>query len=101
MANASEKKSHDSAWLQARKARLAEWRKPRTCLKCGKTFNSEHPFNRICKRCTRKPRNAECKMVGLDTHRQALLRRRPALGDVFPPSSLAPHRLARYNLLPL
>ena len=68
MANASERKSHESAWLQARKARLAEWRKPRTCLKCGKTFNSEHPFNRICKRCTRKPRNAECKMVGLDTH---------------------------------
>ena len=74
MANSSEKKSHESAWLQARKARLAEWRKPRTCLKCGRTFDSSHPTNRICKRCTRKPRNPECKMVGLDTHMARRLR---------------------------
>jgi len=54
--------------MRERQARLESFRKPRTCLKCGRTFDSSHPTNRICKQCTRKPRNAECKMVGLDTH---------------------------------
>lgn len=28
-------------------------RKPRTCLKCGKTFSSKGPGNRICQRCAK------------------------------------------------
>jgi len=26
--------------------------KPRTCLRCGKTFDSRSPGNRICPQCT-------------------------------------------------
>lgn len=28
-------------------------RKPRTCLKCSKTFSSKGPGNRICRRCAK------------------------------------------------
>ena len=54
--------------MRERQARLESFRKPRTCLKCGRTFNSEHPTNRICKRCLSGPHSDDCKMVGLDTH---------------------------------
>ena len=37
--------------MRERKALLGASHKPRTCLKCGRTFDSAGPWNRVCKTC--------------------------------------------------
>ena len=37
--------------MRERKARLGASHKLRTCLKCGRTFDSDGPWNRVCKTC--------------------------------------------------
>jgi len=51
MANHSPNQSHESGRLQRRKAWLRRTQKPRTCLKCGRVFDRDGPWNRVCQRC--------------------------------------------------
>jgi predicted amidophosphoribosyltransferase len=46
----------------------------RTCLKCGKLFNSAGPGNRICKRCAKK--NAQIQITEEQLQRQRGVKRR-------------------------
>lgn len=48
--------------------------KPRTCLKCGKSFHSAGPGNRICPPCQRD--NAKLRLSEADVQRQRGVQRR-------------------------
>lgn len=52
--------------------------KPRSCLKCGDTFHSAGPWNRICSPCHKKSKRLEISPEGLQSQRGAKRRN----GDV-------------------
>ena len=61
-------KQHNSKLEAARAARLAAARAIRTCLKCGRTFDSKGPHNRICPECKHAHWNKDCKLVEVDDY---------------------------------
>jgi len=70
-------KSYQHAF--SRSTKMAGWRKPRTCLKCGKTFDSQGPHNRVCKSCSWKQTANCCDDFSKDTFEPRIHKLDPAM----------------------